>query len=234
MQWVACLAALLSSDNLPVAIYFSSSVCRSVKGGFYRDTSGFEAGLFLLVFVMAVCHFSLLLSSPLTGCANGGFWGCLALGCGFNVGCMWIQLSFSISASLIVYSLLTVSCSSVICCRRSSTLAHLMLATLPLSSAPGARSKVQALPTDHHLHRCFFLQQLCMDGGIGHDLGRWCIRPCQSCTLSLVLSAYYSASRVRWNECLSLLQLVDPQHPAMWATASCDAHALFTCLVLGW
>ena len=64
MQWGAGPAGLLSSDGLPVTVSFSFSVCRTMKQ-FCRGTSHFGAGfLLLLVFLMKICHFSSLLSSP--------------------------------------------------------------------------------------------------------------------------------------------------------------------------
>ena len=68
MQQGAGLAALLSSDGLPVTVSFSFSVCRTCRSSsaeqFCRGTSHFGAGFFLLlVFLMKICRFSPLLSS---------------------------------------------------------------------------------------------------------------------------------------------------------------------------
>jgi len=55
MQWGAGLAALLSSDDLPIIVSFSISAWRILKW-YCRGTSGVEAGfLLLLVFLMLLC-----------------------------------------------------------------------------------------------------------------------------------------------------------------------------------
>lgn len=118
-----------------------SSTYRAVKQ-FCKGISSFrESLLLLLVPVVASFHSSALLPPPTSVHAHGGVFSCLAMGCGSTANCAWNQLSNSFSAPLMLWSLLTASCSSATCCRRSSTLAHLLQTGLLPDPAPGERSR---------------------------------------------------------------------------------------------
>jgi len=112
----------------------SSSVPRVVKQ-FCKGTSDFGASLLLLlVLAVASFHSSALLASLLfCVCWWGSFW---LFGCGSTA-----YSARNSSASLMFHSLLTTSCSSATCCRRSSTWAHLSQAGLLPVPAPGEKSR---------------------------------------------------------------------------------------------
>lgn len=169
-------AGLVSSSISPDVTGLSSSVCRLVKR-FCNGTPCFRGSLFLLLLLaIASFNFSVFLALLPSVCASGGVFGSLAMGCGSTVDCVQ---SKSISAFLMLCSLLTASCSSATYCRRSSTCAHLLHAGLLPVPAPGKRSK--------HLLQCehsrLLLQQLCLGKGFGHCCGGSCRCSRQSCSL---------------------------------------------------
>jgi len=81
------LDALLGLDNLPVNCFsflLSLQKLQMVPQRHIRLWGFF----FLLVLLMAICHFSSLLPFSPNACASGGVWSCLAPDCRFNTGCM--------------------------------------------------------------------------------------------------------------------------------------------------
>lgn len=99
-----------SSARAPLALGEASSSCRSLL---------LEASILLHYWPSCLLH---VLGEEL-----------LAVGWASTAGCAWNELSNSSSASLMLCSLLTTSCSSATCCRTLSQ-AHLL------------QTKVQALP----------------------------------------------------------------------------------------